>query len=152
MQIHRGSFKRVLSSRCSLGTTFPHRKGWCGRRNLTPTGLFATKILVFARLQFLATQQGEDRLPVPNPPLKAAIIERVPPAWSSIWPQPEETPLPRRRFPKEGFRLRGSFDLRRGQSGRTYPRRRYAYPERCKVVWVGRPAPRGKGEFGWKTL
>jgi hypothetical protein len=38
---------------------------------------------------------------------------------------------------KEGFRLRGSFDLRRGQVVELILDEETPNPERCSVVWVG---------------
>ena len=53
---------------------------------------------------------------------------------------------------KEGFRLRGSFDLRRGQVVELILGEDMPAPERCKVVWVGKPGSRREGELGLETL
>jgi len=49
---------------------------------------------------------------------------------------------------KEGFRLRGSFDLRRGQVVELILDEEMPSPERCRVVWVGRDASKQEGEVG----
>jgi hypothetical protein len=49
---------------------------------------------------------------------------------------------------KEGFRLRGSFDLRRGQVVELILDEETPSPERCRVVWVGRDASKQEGEVG----
>ena len=53
---------------------------------------------------------------------------------------------------KEGFRLRGSFDLRRGQVVELILREDMPAPERCKVVWVGKAGSKSEGELGLETL
>jgi hypothetical protein len=53
---------------------------------------------------------------------------------------------------KEGFRLRGSFDLRRGQVVELILGGDMPTPERCKVVWVGKAGSKREGEFGLETL
>jgi PilZ domain len=53
---------------------------------------------------------------------------------------------------KEGFRLRGSFDLRRGQVVELILREDMPAPERCKVVWVGKTGSKSEGELGLETL
>jgi hypothetical protein len=53
---------------------------------------------------------------------------------------------------KEGFRLRGSFDLRRGQVVELILAEDMPTPERCKVVWVGKPGSRREGDLGLETL
>jgi len=53
---------------------------------------------------------------------------------------------------KEGFRLRGSFDLRRGQVVELILEEDMPTPERCKVVWVGKAGSKREGEFGLETL
>ena len=53
---------------------------------------------------------------------------------------------------KEGFRLRGSFDLRRGQVVELILDEDMPSPERCSVVWVGKAGSKQDGEVGLKTL
>jgi PilZ domain len=53
---------------------------------------------------------------------------------------------------KEGFRLRGSFDLRRGQVVELILEEDMPTPERCKVVWVGKTGSKREGELGLETL
>src|SRR5258708_24734805 len=53
---------------------------------------------------------------------------------------------------KEGFRLRGSFDLRRGQVVELILDEEMPSPERCSVVWVGKAGSKQDGEVGLKTL
>jgi len=49
---------------------------------------------------------------------------------------------------KEGFRLRGSLDLRRGQVVELILGEDMPTPERCKVVWVGKAGSKQEGEIG----
>jgi hypothetical protein len=53
---------------------------------------------------------------------------------------------------KEGFRLRGSFDLGRGQVVELILDEDMPSPERCKVVWVGKAGSKRGGELGLETL
>jgi hypothetical protein len=53
---------------------------------------------------------------------------------------------------KEGFRLRGSFDLRRGQVVELILGEDMPTPERCKVIWVGKTGSKREGELGLETL
>jgi hypothetical protein len=53
---------------------------------------------------------------------------------------------------KEGFRLRGSFDLRRGQVVELILEEDMPTPERCKVVWVGKAGSKREGELGLETV
>ena len=64
-----------------------------------------------------------------------------------------------KRFPclvvdssKEGFRLRGSFDLRRGQVVELILDEETPSPERCSVVWVGKAGSKQDGEVGLETV
>jgi hypothetical protein len=49
---------------------------------------------------------------------------------------------------KEGFRLRGSFHLRRGQVVELILDEETPSPERCSVVWVGKAKSKQEGEVG----
>ena len=53
---------------------------------------------------------------------------------------------------KEGFRLRGSFDLRCGQLVELILDEETPSPERCSVVWVGRAGSKHEGEVGLETV
>jgi hypothetical protein len=53
---------------------------------------------------------------------------------------------------KEGFRLRGSFDLRRGQVVELILGEDIPTAERCKVVWVGKAGSKREGDLGLETL
>jgi hypothetical protein len=53
---------------------------------------------------------------------------------------------------KEGFRLRGCFDLKRGQVVELILDEEMPSPERCSVVWVGKAGSKQDGEVGLKTL
>jgi PilZ domain-containing protein len=53
---------------------------------------------------------------------------------------------------KEGFRLRGSFDLRRGQVVELILDENMPSPERCRVVWVGKAGSKQEGEVGLETV
>jgi PilZ domain len=53
---------------------------------------------------------------------------------------------------KEGFRLRGSFDLRRGQVVELILGEDMPTPERCKVIWIGKAGSKREGELGLETL
>lgn len=51
----------------------------------------------------------------------------------------------------EGFRLRGSFRLRRGQVVEVIPSDELR-SIRCNVVWVGKPGSKQEGEVGLQAL
>src|SRR5467141_1526330 len=53
---------------------------------------------------------------------------------------------------KEGFRLRGSFDLRRGQVVELILDEDMPSPERCSVVWVGKAGSKQEGQVGLQLL
>ena len=53
---------------------------------------------------------------------------------------------------KEGFRLRGSFDLRRGQVVELILDEETPSPERYSVVWVGKAGSKQEGEVGLQTV
>jgi len=53
---------------------------------------------------------------------------------------------------KEGFRLRGSFDLRRGQVVELILDEETPSPERCSVVWIGKAGSKQEGEIGLETV
>ncbi len=47
-----------------------------------------------------------------------------------------------------GFRVRGGFNLKRGQLVELMLNGDYPTPERCSVVWVGKPGSKQEGEAG----
>ena len=53
---------------------------------------------------------------------------------------------------REGFRLRGSFDLRRGQVVELILDEETPSAERCSVVWVGKVGSKQEGEAGLETV
>ena len=53
---------------------------------------------------------------------------------------------------KEGFRLRGNFDLKRGQLVELIVDEEIPSPERCSVVWVGKAGSKHEGEVGLETV
>lgn len=53
---------------------------------------------------------------------------------------------------KEGFRLRGSFDLRRGQVVELIFEEETPSTEKCSVVWVGKAGSKQAGEAGLQTV
>jgi hypothetical protein len=53
---------------------------------------------------------------------------------------------------KEGFRLRVSFPLRRGQTVEIVLEDEPLTPVRCSVVWVGKPKSKQDGEIGLETV
>jgi hypothetical protein len=53
---------------------------------------------------------------------------------------------------KEGYRLRGSFDLKRGQVVELILDEDMPNPERCRVVWVGKAGSKQAGEVGLETV
>ena len=52
----------------------------------------------------------------------------------------------------EGFRLRGSFRLRRGQVVEVIPGQDELNTIRCSVVWVGKIGSKNEGEVGVETV
>lgn len=52
----------------------------------------------------------------------------------------------------EGFRLRGSFELKRGQVVEIILDEGTPSAERCSVVWVGRAGSNQAGEIGLKAI
>jgi hypothetical protein len=53
---------------------------------------------------------------------------------------------------KEGFRLRGSFPLRRGQVVELILDENSPSSERCSVVWVGKAGSKEEGELGLEIV
>jgi hypothetical protein len=53
---------------------------------------------------------------------------------------------------KEGFRLRGSFDLRRGHVVELILDEDPLRPELCSVIWVGKTGTKQEGELGLETI
>ncbi len=53
---------------------------------------------------------------------------------------------------KEGYRLRGSFNLKRGQIVELILDEDLPNPENCRVVWVGKVGSGQEGEVGLETV
>ena len=53
---------------------------------------------------------------------------------------------------KEGYRLRGSFHLRRGQFVEIVFDPEPFHSVRCRVVWVGKAGSKQEGEVGLETV
>jgi PilZ domain-containing protein len=53
---------------------------------------------------------------------------------------------------REGFRLRGSFHLRRGQTVEVVLDKDSLNAVRCSVIWVGKTGSKQEGEVGLKTV
>jgi hypothetical protein len=53
---------------------------------------------------------------------------------------------------REGFRLRGSFNLKRGQELELILNEDLPNPERCRVVWVGKAGSKQEGEVGLEIV
>jgi hypothetical protein len=53
---------------------------------------------------------------------------------------------------KEGFRLRGSFHLRRGQVVEIILDEEPFSGRRCSVVWIGKSGSKHEGEVGLETV
>jgi hypothetical protein len=65
--------------------------------------------------------------------------------------KPKELPCLLLDSSKEGFRLRGSFDLNCGQVVELILDGEMPSSKRCGVVWVGKPGSRQEGEVGLET-
>jgi hypothetical protein len=55
-------------------------------------------------------------------------------------------------FSQEGFRLRGSLNLKRGHVVELVLDEYPPICERCSVVWVGKPGSRYEGEVGVEVV
>jgi hypothetical protein len=53
---------------------------------------------------------------------------------------------------KEGFRVRGSLNLRRGQTIELILDKGMPVCEQCSVVWVGKAGTKHEGEVGLETM
>ena len=53
---------------------------------------------------------------------------------------------------REGFRVRGSVSLRRGQTIELVFEEDRSMAERCSVVWVGKAGTKHEGEVGLETV
>jgi hypothetical protein len=53
---------------------------------------------------------------------------------------------------KEGFRLRGTFDIRRGQVVELILDEETPTAQRCSVVWIGKPGSKQEGEIGLESV
>jgi hypothetical protein len=66
--------------------------------------------------------------------------------------KPERLPCLVLDSSKEGFRLRGSFHLRRGQLVEIILDEDPVRSVRCNVVWVGKAGSKQEGEVGLETV
>ena len=66
--------------------------------------------------------------------------------------KPERLPCLVLDSSKEGYRLRGNLDLRRGQVVELILDEETPSPERCSVVWVGKAGSKQEGEAGLETI
>jgi hypothetical protein len=66
--------------------------------------------------------------------------------------KPERLPCLVLDSSKEGYRLRGNLDLRRGQVVELILDEETPSPERCSVVWVGKVGSIQEGEAGLETI
>jgi hypothetical protein len=66
--------------------------------------------------------------------------------------KPERLPCLVLDSSKEGYRLRGNLDLRRGQVVELILDEETPSPERCSVVWVGKTGSKQEGEVGLETI
>jgi hypothetical protein len=53
---------------------------------------------------------------------------------------------------KEGFRLRGTFAIKRGQTVELILDEDTPTPVRCSVVWIGKPGSKQAGEIGLQSI
>jgi hypothetical protein len=53
---------------------------------------------------------------------------------------------------KEGFRLRGTFDIKRGQVVELILDEETPTAQRCSVVWIGKPGSGQEGEIGLESV
>jgi hypothetical protein len=66
--------------------------------------------------------------------------------------KPERLPCLVLDSSKEGFRLRGSFHVRRGQLVEIILDENPVRAVRCNVAWVGKPGSKQEGEMGLETV
>lgn len=66
--------------------------------------------------------------------------------------KPERLPCLVLDSSKEGFRVRGTVGLRRGQIVEVSLDEDMPVPQRCRVVWVGKRGSKQEGEVGVETV
>jgi len=95
---------------------------------------------------------------MPNLPLakarrsKRVVLKRRASLVINLDRRPKRVPCLVLDSSKEGFRLRGSFNLRRGQVVELIFDEETTIPERCNVVWVGKADSKQAGEIGLETV
>jgi hypothetical protein len=90
--------------------------------------------------------------PVPERRLKR-LMSKVPASLViNLERKPERLPCLILDSSKEGFRLRGSFHLRRGQLVEIILDEDPVRSVRCNVVWVGKAGSKQEGEVGLETV
>jgi PilZ domain len=87
----------------------------------------------------------------PRPALKAGDVERRASLVINLKSKQKIFPCLVLDYSKEGFRLRGGLDLRRGQVVDLFFDEDPPIPERCIVVWVGKAGSKQEGEVGMET-
>lgn len=87
----------------------------------------------------------------PRPPVAAGDVEKTRQPGHQSERQSQETPLPRPRLLERRFRLRGGFDLRRGQVVELVFDEDPPISERCSVVWVGKAGSKKEREVGLES-
>jgi hypothetical protein len=65
---------------------------------------------------------------------------------------PERVPCLLLDSSREGFRVRGTFQVRRGQVVELIFEESSANSPRCKVVWVGKAGSKQEGEVGLECI
>ena len=91
--------------------------------------------------------------PVPERRRLKRLMSKVPASLViNLERKPERLPCLVLDSSKEGFRLRGSFHLRRGQVVELILDEETPSAERCSVVWVGKAGSKQEGEAGLETI
>jgi hypothetical protein len=91
--------------------------------------------------------------PVPERRRLKRLMSKVPASLViNLERKPERLPCLVLDSSKEGFRLRGSFHLRRGQLVEIILDEGPVRSVRCNVVWVGKAGSKQEGEVGLETV
>ena len=91
--------------------------------------------------------------PVPERRRLKRLMSKVPASLViNLERKPERLPCLVLDSSKEGFRLRGSFHVRRGQLVEIILDEDPVRSVRCNVVWVGKPGSKQEGEVGLETV
>ena len=91
--------------------------------------------------------------PVPERRRLKRLMSKVPASLViNLERKPERLPCLVLDSSNEGFRLRGSFHVRRGQLIEIILDEDPVRSVRCNVVWVGKPGSKQEGEVGLETV